>query len=144
MHKPNVAFICVHNSCRSQMAEAIAKVLAPGVFNAFSAGTEAAERINPDAVQVIKELYRVDMDQTQKPKPLQSLPPIDILVTMGCNVHCPDFPAKYREDWELEDPTGKPKAEFIKTAKLIEGKVKDLMARVQEGSFIKCEGFKSS
>lgn len=133
MNKPNVAFICVHNSCRSQMAEAIAKVFASDVFNAYSAGTEVKDRINPDAVEVIKELYQVDMEKTQKPKPVQTLPPIDIVVTMGCNVSCPNFPAKSWEDWGLEDPTGKTKAEFIKTAKIIEHKVKDLIERIKTG-----------
>lgn len=130
MNKPNVAFICVHNSCRSQMAEAIAKVLAAGVFNVYSAGTEVKDRINPEAVEVIKELYEVDMETTQRPKLLNELPPIDIVVTMGCNVNCPSLPAKSREDWGLADPTGQPKAEFVKTAKIIEEKVRDLMQRV--------------
>lgn len=131
--KPNVAFICVHNSCRSQMAEAIAKVFAGDAFNAYSAGTEIKDRINPVAVEVIKELYQVDLEKTQKPKLLQTLPPIDLVVTMGCNVNCPNFPAKNREDWGLEDPTGKAKDEFIKTAKIIERKVMDLRQRVLRG-----------
>lgn len=134
MTKPNVAFICVHNSCRSQMAEALAKVFAADVFNAYSAGTEIKDRINPDAVEVIKELYQVDMEKTQKPKLLQDLPPIDMVVTMGCNVDCPNCPVKIREDWGLEDPTGKPKAEFVKTAKIIESKVKELRQRVLDGN----------
>jgi len=131
--KPKVAFVCVHNSCRSQMAEAIAKVLAAEVFTAYSAGTCIKDRIDPLAVAVIKELYQVDMEETQKPKPLQSLPPIDILVTMGCNVSCPNLPAKHREDWGLADPAGKPKEEFVKVAGLIEGKIKDLAQRIREG-----------
>ena len=133
MTKPNVAFICVHNSCRSQMAEAISKVFAANVFNAYSAGTEIKDRINPDAVEVIKELYQVDMEKTQMPKLLQELPPIDIVVSMGCNVNCTNFPAKSRENWGLEDPTGKTKAEFVKTAKTIDLKVKDLMERIKAG-----------
>ncbi len=130
-NKPKVAFICVHNSCRSQMAEAITKGLATDVFDAYSAGTELKDSINPEAVAVIKELYNVDMDKTQHPKLLDQLPKnIDIVVTMGCNVTCPYIPAKNREDWGLEDPTGKPMDDFRRTAKIIEEKVKDLMVRM--------------
>lgn len=101
-----------------------------GVFNAFSAGIQAADRISPGAVQVMKELYGVDMEKTTKS--LAALSPIDILVTMGCNVACSNVPAKHREDWGLEDLKEKPKEEFLRTAKLIEVKTKDLMQRVQE------------
>ena len=128
--KIKVAFICVHNSCRSQMAEAISKLFASDCFEAYSAGTEIKEQINQDAVEVIKELYGVDMNENQKSKLLSDIPPVDVVVTMGCNVHCPYLPCKHREDWGLEDPTGKEKEEFIKTAKFIEQKVLDLKARI--------------
>ncbi len=123
MTKPKVAFICTHNSCRSQMAEAISKLKAADVFEAYSAGTDIKSAINPDAVEVIKELYGVDMTQTQYNKVLTELPPIDVVITMGCGVECPFLPCRYREDWGLDDPTGKEKEEFIKTAKTIEQKV---------------------
>jgi len=128
--KIKVAFICVHNSCRSQMAEAISKLIASDMFEAFSAGTETKPEINKDAVVVINELYGVDMKATQKSKLLQEIPPVDIVVTMGCNVACPYLPCKYREDWGIEDPTGKGKEEFIKTAKIIEEKVENLKERI--------------
>ena len=132
MHKnrPKVAFVCVHNSCRSQMAEAIAKILAADVFEAYSAGTEKENEINPVAVEVIKELYAVDMNATQHVKLLEALPRIDILVTMGCNVNCPYLPCKYREDWGLEDPSGKDEEAFLQTAALIKEKVLDLKKRI--------------
>ncbi len=123
MAKPKVAFICTHNSCRSQMAEAISKLKAADVFEAYSAGTDIKSAINSDAVEVINELYGVDMTQTQYNKVLTELPPIDVVITMGCGVECPFLPCRYREDWGLEDPTGKEKEEFIKTAKTIEQKV---------------------
>lgn len=133
MHqKLKVAFICTHNSCRSQMAEAISKVLAADTFEAFSAGTEIKKQINPDAVRVVKKLYEVDMTQSQHPKLLPEIPPADIVVTMGCGVQCPYLPCKQREDWGLEDPTGKAEEEFIRTAKIIEAKVRDLRLRIQE------------
>lgn len=104
--KPKVAFICVHNSCRSQIAEALGKHLASDVFESFSAGTETVPQINQDAVRLMKELYGIDMDQTQRSKLVMELPPADIVVTMGCNVNCPYLPCKHREDWGLDDPTG--------------------------------------
>ena len=133
MNKPKVAFICVHNSCRSQMAEAISKIFASDVFIAYSAGTETKDKINQDAVAIIKELYKVDMEETQKSKLITTLPAIDIVITMGCNVNCPYLPSKHREDWGLDDPTGKSKDEFTRTAKTIEDKVKDLAMRIKNG-----------
>ena len=133
MTKPKVAFVCVHNSCRSQMAEATAKILAADVFEAYSAGTEKENEINPVAVEVIKELYAVDMTETQHVKLLEALPRIDILVTMGCNVTCPYLPCQHREDWGLEDPSGKDKEAFLKTAALIKEKMLDLKKRIESG-----------
>ncbi|MDW8802185.1 arsenate reductase ArsC [Clostridium sp. A1-XYC3] len=129
--KPKVAFICVHNSCRSQMAEALGKLLASDVFEAYSAGTELRPQINQDAVRIIKDLYKVDMNETQRSKLLDDIPEVDIVVKMGCNVVCPFLPSKHEEDWGLEDPSGKSDEEFIKTAKAIEEKVKDLARRIK-------------
>lgn len=126
MSKPKVAFICTHNSCRSQIAEALGKLMASGVFESYSAGTEIEAQINPDAVRIMKKLYGVDMVQTQYPKPLEALPPIDVVVTMGCGVQCPYLPCRYRENWGLEDPTGKDDAVFEETAKVIETKIHEL------------------
>ena len=101
------AFICVHNSCRSQIAEALGRHLAADVFESYSAGTERKDRINPDAVRLMKELYRIDMEaEGQHSKLLSDLPPVDVVITMGCNVQCPNLPCRWREDWGLEDPTG--------------------------------------
>ncbi len=130
--KIKVAFVCVHNSCRSQMAEAISKIVAADSFEAYSAGTETRPQINRDAVAVIKELYDVDMDTTQKSKLISDIPPVDVVVTMGCNVNCPYLPCRYREDWGLEDPTGKSMIEFVKTAELIEQKVLELKNRIRD------------
>ncbi len=82
--------------------------------------------INPDAVRVIKALYGVDMSETKNPRLLAELPKIDILVTLGCQVAYPFFPCRYREDWGLEDPTGKEKKAFLQTADMIKKKVLDL------------------
>jgi len=129
--KPKVAFICVHNSCRSQMAESLGKKIAFDTFESYSAGTEVKPQINQDAVRIIKDLYNINMNETQKSKLLEDIPEVDIVITMGCNVACPFLPCKYREDWGLDDPTGKSDEEFILTAKKIEDKVKDLARRIK-------------
>lgn len=129
--KTKVAFICVHNSCRSQMAEALGKLYGSDVFESYSAGTETKPQINQDAVRIIKDLYDIDMNETQKSKLLSDIPEVDIVITMGCNVDCPFLPCKYREDWGLDDPSGKSDEEFIKTAKIIEKKIKDLAGRIK-------------
>ncbi len=121
--KAKIAFICVHNSCRSQIAEALCRHFAGDVFEPYSAGTETKPSINADAVRLVKQLYGIDMEQTQYSKLLSDIPPVDIVVTMGCNVACPFLPCKHREDWGLDDPTGKDDDEFIKVIKEIEGKV---------------------
>lgn len=123
MSKFKVAFLCVENSCRSQMAEAISKHLAADTYEAYSAGDNIAEQIKPEAVQVIKELYGIDMTEKQYPKHVNDLPEMDIVVRMGCGIECPHKYNRYSEDWDIEDPSGKPIAEFKKTAKLIEEKI---------------------
>ena len=95
MKKPRVAFICVHNSCRSQIAEALGRRLASDVFESCSVGTELKDRINPDAVRIMKKRYHIDMEaEGQRSKLLSDLPPVDGVITMGCNVQCPFLPCK--------------------------------------------------
>jgi arsenate reductase len=112
------------------MAEAISKIFAGDVFDAYSAGTETKDKINQDAVKIIKEIYNVDMEENQYSKTIDKIPPVDIVVTMGCNVDCPWLPNRNREDWGLNDPSGLSKEEFIKTAKIIEEKILDLKERI--------------
>ena len=133
MKKPNVAFICVHNSCRSQMAEALGKKLASDVFESYSAGTETKPQINPDAVRLMKQVHGVDMEETQYSKLLSELPEIDIVITMGCNVQCPFLPCSHREDWGLNDPSGKEDEAFLYTMRRIEEKLLDLKRRIVSG-----------
>ncbi|MEF9934313.1 MAG: arsenate reductase ArsC [Clostridium sp.] len=125
-----VGFICVHNSCRSQMAEALGKLLASDCFESYSAGTEVVDRINSDGVKIMKKLYGVDMDKNHYSKTLDDIPDLDVVIKMGCNVMCPIVPNVYMEDWGIEDPTGKGEEEFLKTAKLIEEKVISLKNRI--------------
>ncbi len=112
MTKPKVAFICVHNSCRSQIAEALGKALASDVFESYSAGTETKPQINQDAVRLIKALYGIDMEQTQYSKLISAIPTPDIAISMGCNVGCPFIGRPFDENWGLDDPTGKSDDEF--------------------------------
>lgn len=130
-NKPKVAFICIHNSCRSQIAEALGKHYASDVFESYSAGTETKPEINQDAVRLMKELYEIDMEKTQHSKLLSEIPPIDVLVTMGCNVECPYLPCKQRHDWGLDDPTGKSDEEFKKAISTIDEKIKELREKLK-------------
>ena len=125
-----VAFICVHNSCRSQIAEALGKKLASDVFESYSAGTETKPRINQDAVRLMKQIHGIDMEATQHSKLLADLLAVDVVVTMGCNVKCPFLPCTHREDWGLEDPSGKPDEAFLETIHRIEEKILDLKNRL--------------
>ena len=126
-----VAFICVHNSCRSQIAEALGKKLASDVFESYSAGTQTKPQINQDAVRLMKQVHGIDMEATQRSKLLSEIPEVDIVITMGCNVHCPHLPCRRREDWGLEDPSGKSDKAFLDTISKIEEKILRLKASLQ-------------
>ncbi len=122
----NVAFICVHNSCRSQIAEALGKHFASDVFDSYSAGTETKSQINQDAVRIMKQLYGIDMELTQYSKLISDIPAPDMAISMGCNVSCPYICRDFDENWGLEDPTGKSDEAFIETIKEIEKRVLNL------------------
>ena len=124
--KKKVAFICVHNSCRSQIAEALGKHLASDIFDSYSAGTETKPQINQDTVRVMKELYGIDMEQTQYSKLISDIPSVDVAISMGCNVTCPYIGKDFDDNWQLDDPTGKSDEEFIKVINAIEEKVRSL------------------
>ncbi len=127
-----VAFICVHNSCRSQIAEALGKLYAKDAFLSFSAGTHVKDSINPDAVRIMKQRFGIDMELTQHPKLLQDIPPVDIVITMGCNVQCPTLPCRYREDWGLDDPSGHGDEAFHTVIDTIASKIKTLAATCED------------
>lgn len=129
---PKVAFICVHNSCRSQMAEALAKYYACDVFESYSAGTKIKSSINQDAVRILKHRFHIDMEKTQYPKLISQIPDVDIVITMGCNVDCPNLPCKYREDWGLNDSTGKNDACFNEVINQICENIYSLKERIKD------------
>lgn len=127
MKKPKAAFICVHNSCRSQIAEALGRHLAGDVLESYSAGTETKPQINQDAVRLMKEIYNIDMEaEGQYSKLIDAIPAPDIAISMGCNVTCPFVGRPFDADWGLEDPTGKPDAEFRAVIAQIEKKILQL------------------
>lgn len=133
MTKYNIAFICVYNSCRSQMAEAIANQKYGDMFTAYSAGTHIKDQINPDAVKTIIDLYDYDMNLHQRNKLLAEIPKMDIVITMGCNVDCPFLECHYREDFGLDDPSGRDELTFALTAKLIDEKINNLYLKLKYG-----------
>ncbi len=124
--KKKIAFICVHNSCRSQIAESLTKHFRCDEFDFYSAGTETKPQINQDAVRLVKKLYGIDMEQTQYSKLISDIPDLDVAISMGCNVTCPYIGKDFDDNWQLEDPTGKSDAEFIKVINIIEEKVRSL------------------
>lgn len=131
-HKPKVAFVCVHNSCRSQIAEYLGKLLASDVFESYSAGSETKPQINPDAVRLMKKLYNVDMSKTQYSKTFDTIPEPDIAISMGCDVGCPYIGKSFDDNWGLPDPTGESDEIFLKTIQEIEEKVLALKNQLQD------------
>ena len=129
--KEKLAFICVHNSCRSQIAEALGKEYLSDYYDCYSAGTETKPQINQDAVRLMKQLYGIDMEKEQYSKLLQDIPQADIYVSMGCNAACPDIPGKKALNWELEDPTGKDDQTFIEVIRQIEKNIREMRQKIQ-------------
>ena len=124
--KKKIAFICVHNSCRSQIAEALGKHLRGGEFDFYSAGTETKSQINQDAVRLMKALYGIDMELTQYSKTIDKIPLPDIAISMGCDVGCPFIGKAFDDNWGLPDPTGKSDTEFIDVIRQIDLNIKGI------------------
>ncbi len=121
-----VAFLCVHNSCRSQIAEALGKYLRGGEFDFYSAGTETKPQINQDAVRLMKRLYGIDMEQTQYSKTVEAIPAPDIAISMGCDVGCPYMGRAFDDNWGLPDPTGQSDEVFVEVIRQIEDHIRKL------------------
>ena len=120
MTKKKIAFICVHNSCRSQIAEALGKALAGDVFDFYSAGTETKPKINQDSVRLMKKLYGIDMEQNQYSKRFDEIPAPDVAISMGCDVGCPYIGREFDDNWQLPDPTGQGDEKFAEVMQRIE------------------------
>lgn len=129
-----IGYICIGNSCRSQMAEGITNELGKTGIEAYSAGTHPAEQVNPHAISVMDEI-KIDI-ASHRPKLLEDIPDLDILVTMGCGVECPFKPARYRVDWQIVDPVGKDIDFFKKTRDEIKDKVIELLKQIEEGEYV--------
>ena len=123
--KKKIAFICVHNSCRSQIAEALGKHLRGDEFDFYSAGTETKPQINQDAVRIMKQLYDIDMELTQYSKTIDKIPTPDIAISMGCDVGCPYIGRTFDDNWSLLDPTGQSDERFIDVIQQIEQQIKN-------------------
>ena len=133
--RKKVAFICVHNSCRSQIAEALGKYYASDVFKSYSAGTETKPNINQDAVRIMKDLYGIDMEANgQYSKLISEIPDADIAISMGCNVGCPYIGRGFDDNWGLDDPTGKSDDDFKSVIKSIERNILELRKMLSERS----------
>lgn len=124
--KDKVAFICVHNSCRSQIAEALGKHFSGDKYDFYSAGTETKPQIDKDAVRLMKRLYSIDMEQTQCSKTIDSIPVPDTVISMGCEVGCPYIGRAFDDNWGLPDPTGQSDEVFVEVIKQIEDRVRSL------------------
>ena len=132
MEKTKVAFLCVHNSCRSQIAESLMRKYGSDIVDVYSAGTLLKDSINSDAIRLMKSIYNIDMSIDQRPKLIFEIPSVDYIITMGCNVSCPVLDYDYiSEDWGLDDPSGKSDYEFKKVIDEIDFKVKDLINRLK-------------
>lgn len=135
MSVKKVAFICVHNSCRSQIAEALGRHFAADVFESYSAGTETKPKIDPDAVRLMKELYGIDMEKAQYIKTLEAIPSPDIVISMGCGAKCPYIGREFDDNWGLPDPTGESDEEFIRVIDRIRDnilKLRESIAKMSE------------
>ena len=124
--KDKVVFICVHNSCRSQIAEALGKHFSGDKYDFYSAGTETKPQIDKDAVRLMKRLYSIDMEQTQYSKTIDSIPVPDTVISMGCEVGCPYIGRAFDDNWGLPDPTGQSDEVFVEVIKQIEDRVRSL------------------
>lgn len=124
--KLKIAFICVHNSCRSQIAEALGKKLMNNKYDFYSCGTVIKDQINQDAVRIMKKIYQIDIEKTQYSKLVTDIPEVDVVISMGCEIECPYIGRNFDENWNLADPTGHNDEFFKKIIKEIENHVMNL------------------
>jgi arsenate reductase len=129
-----VLFVCVHNAGRSQMAAALLERHARGRIQVRSAGSEPAEQLNPAVVEAMSEVG-IDLEG-RRPRRLEDadVRQADVVVTMGCGDACPVYPGKSYEDWDLEDPAGKPLEQVRPIRDEIERRVRELAARLDADS----------
>jgi len=135
--KKRVLFVCIENSCRSQMAEAFAHLYAQDTIQAYSAGSRPSRQINAKAIAVMAELgYDLSSHSS---KSLSEIPKVkyDYVITMGCGDECPFIPAEHHEDWALPDPKMLPLEQFRQVRDRIGERVKELAARIEASNHAK-------
>ncbi|MFH1355119.1 MAG: arsenate reductase ArsC [Candidatus Omnitrophota bacterium] len=125
-----VLFVCIENSCRSQMAEAFAKELGKGIIEAYSAGSKPLGKVNPSAIAVMKEVGIDISNANSKGFDQLALKSYNYVVTLGCQDTCPFIPAKNHISWEIDDPKGKELAYFRKVRDEIKNKVERFIERI--------------
>ena len=125
-----IVFVCVENSNRSQMAEAFARIHGAGIVEAYSAGSRPSGKVNPKAIETMREVG-YDLGKHTS-KSLSDLPSVefDVAVTMGCGDECPMIRAKRREDWNIPDPKNMSPDQFREVRDLIERNVKELLSEM--------------
>ena len=121
-----IAVLCIRNSCRSQIAEALCRHLGGDRFTCYSAGSEPGDNVDPTAVRLMQEIYGIDLS-TNRPKKISDLPKIDIIVTMGCGIACPVIPGTQRIEWHIDDPVGKGEEAYWMTLIHIEDNIRTLL-----------------
>ena len=123
----SILFVCVENSNRSQMAEAFARIHGAGKVEAYSAGSRPSGRVNPKAIEAMKELGYDLTTHTSKGLDAFQGKEVEVAVTMGCGDECPLVLAKQRVEWKIPDPRDMTPDQFREVRNLIETKVKDLV-----------------
>lgn len=128
-----VLFVCIENSCRSQIAEGFTRYFGKGVIEPYSAGSRPSGFLNPNAVCVMQEI-NIDIS-AQKPKGFLDLPikNFDYVITMGCNDVCPFVPAKKHMEWDIEDPKNKGIEAFRSARDEIKERVEMLIEEIKHG-----------
>ena len=127
--KKKILFVCVENSNRSQMSQALATMTGGDNMEAYSAGSKPSGKVNPKAIASMKELgYDLSTHKSKSLDEVKQFAPFDVVVTMGCGDACPWMPAKQFVDWDIPDPKDMPPEDFDRVRDLIAGKVKALIA----------------
>jgi len=124
-------FVCIENSCRSQIAEAFARIHGKGKFEVYSAGSRPSGKINQKAIESMREVgYDLAPHDS---KSLAAIPSVeyDFVVTMGCGDECPFVRARQREDWNIQDPKSLPPDQFRKIRDEIEMNVREILLRIE-------------
>ena len=126
----NILFVCIENSCRSQMAEGFARAFGEGIIEAYSAGSKPSGKVNPMAIEVMHEVGIDISNNISKSFSELAVSNFDYVITMGCKDVCPIIPAYKHIEWQIDDPKGKDIDFFRKVREDISQKVSELIKSV--------------